>query len=498
MGIAHKRQATSIPNVPTLSGVTGAATLDSSGNIDTSSLLADNTATVSDLGTHITSFVSSTAPSTTATPPPSSSSAGHSSASSNSIPIGSVIGICVGVFAALCAVLLLVLWMGSRQRLEKRAHAKRSAAGARNGQQEEDRRKSGRELWVRMEDNGGEKFAMKRTTQISTVPSSVEGSTPTAVARSITVKSSKSNKTFKSLGYGAGLGLSNTFKTPELPPQLEFTDLDIGSGRGFGHSPPPAPFMREHVPVSWDGETIAEGDSYLSLKHGSAANTVSVMSTPSMVPSFQTPPAVETKLHQWEAAEVVSPDGAEDAYGGVEQEPAQPRHPYAARASDETIRKPTVSSGAQHPNPFLDQNPFDDAASVLAQPVPPSAGSSSSASFYSTHSAYTIRPHEEDAAPPALGSGTLHPGHQREESNVDHAMASLIAALNISPEEARSRLSAAVLPTPRVSAVSAVSGLSGLSTYTSQTASEVDAFALDDERYRRFPLPPTDIEHHSG
>ncbi|KAI5119972.1 hypothetical protein M0805_004351 [Coniferiporia weirii] len=480
----HKRQVSTVPSVPTANGFGGALTLATpTDGVVSTALLASGSPTGLDSNVLTTSVpvVSPTVGSATSSGSAAGSSATTASASSSSISLGAVIGICVGVFVALSAVLLLIYCMGSRRRSEKRAAAKRHG-------DEAERRKSGRELWVKMEDKDNdekyEKYAMKHTTQVS-IPAAA--GVPTTVERSITVKSAKSTKTFKSVGYGAGLGLSETFKTPELPPQLEFTDSDIGTGRGF-EQPVVPPYARtQGAPISWDGETVAEGSSYLSLKRESGSVNFGHVNSPmssSMVVSYQTPPAVETSLHQWEEAEVVSPDGAEDAYGGVEDA----QHQDASRMSQETIKGPITQRGASR-NPFLDQNPFDDvAATVLSQPAPPSAGSGSSASFFSAETDLTMRSDAFAAAEATVAQ------HERADSN-EHALASLIAALNISPQEARERLSAAVMPTPRTSGMSFIAP--SFNTIESST-SEADTVVLDGESYRRFPLPPTDIELHNG
>ncbi|THH07326.1 hypothetical protein EW145_g3466 [Phellinidium pouzarii] len=472
--VPHKRQfTTTIPNVPTGIDLTGSQILASTAPVDSVSLLL-GTAAGPDATTPpiATNALTTTPP--LSSPSTSESSATSSSSTSSSISLGAVIGICVGVFAGLSAVLVLIFCMGSRRRLEKQARMKQS-------ENDVGRRKSGREMWVKMEDKGSdekyEKYAMKRTTQISTVPSSTVGS-PTTVERSITVKSVKSTRTFKSLGYGAGLGLSNTFKTPEMPPQLEFTDSDIGTGHGFTRTAMP-PFARvQEAAVSWDGETIAEGDSYLSLKRESDQPQFAHVNSPmgsSIVVSHQTPPAVETSLHKWEEAEVVSPEGAEDAYGGVEESQHQPRK------SEETIHGAARLVTQSSRDPFLDSNPFEDPSTSHSNPPPPSSATTDS--FFSVNSKLSERSD-------AFGKAAAVVNHHARMDSNEHAMASLIAALDISPQEAQERLSAAVLPTPRVSTASAASF--GVQSFESRTSE-----ATDVARYGRFPLPPTDIELHN-
>ncbi|KAL5504434.1 hypothetical protein ACEPAH_8509 [Sanghuangporus vaninii] len=468
----HRRQITSIPPTPSGSAFIGAATLEDTSNIITESLLVDSTATGDPVGPLTTISISPTSsPASLATS--STSPTSELSSESDSISVGAVVGICVGVFAGLAILILLAYRYVSRRRV----------SSPKGSGKEGERRKSGRELWVKMEEHDGdgsyEKYAIKRTTMNSISPS--DGTGTTTVGRSITVKSAKSAKTFKSLGYGTNLGLAETFKTPDLPPQLEFTDSDIGTGRSFvGNAVSTAPFARvENPPISWDGETVGEGQSYLSLKSGSGSiqyATVKGPVSPQMVISHQTPPAVETQIPQWERAEVVSPDGAE-AYGGVDE----PRHPYAMRFSQETVRnlaaQPQAASQGQTQaqNPFGDQNPFDDPAS---RSTPTTSGTSDSESFFTTKSDLTTR----TGAFAAATATATH--HERMDSN-ERAMASLIAALNITQEEARERLSAAITPTPRESAASG---------YSLGLQSDESKVSLDEASFKQFPLPPTDIK----
>ncbi|KAL5525485.1 hypothetical protein ACEPAG_6821 [Sanghuangporus baumii] len=465
----HRRQVSSIPPIPSGSGLTSAATLEAS-NIITSSLLVDTAATGDPVGPQTTISISPTpSPSSFATSSPSPAS--ESASESDSISVGAVIGICVGVFAGLAILILLAYRYVSRRRISPPKGIGKEA----------ERRKSGRELWVKMEEHDGdgsyEKYAIKRTTMNSISPS--DGTGTTTVGRSITVKSAKSAKTFKSLGYGTNLGLAETFKTPDLPPQLEFTDTDIGTGRSFvGNAVSTAPFARvENPPISWDGETVGEGQSYLSLKSGSVQYaTVKGPVSPQMVVSYQTPPAVETQIPQWERAEVVSPEGAE-AYGGVDE----PRHPYAMRFSQETVRnlpaqpQPASQEQTQTENPFGDQNPFDDPA---LRSTPATSGTSDSESFFTTKSDLTMR----TGAFAAATATASH--HERMDSN-ERAMASLIAALNITQDEAHERLSAAITPTSRESAASG---------YSLGLQSDESKVSLDEASFKQFPLPPTDIK----
>jgi hypothetical protein len=351
-----------------------------------------------------------------------------------------VVGICVGVFVVLSALLLIVLLLGRRSR--RRAQGKNrkwaTIAESQNAQGNVDRRKSGREYWKKMDDENHEgsfeKFAM---TQRS--PGHAEagrGVTEVTVTRSTTMKSTKSNKTTRSL-YGGNLGFSETFKTPDLPPQLEFTDQEMGKGHGVAVPRVKAPFTREHDPVSWDGETIAN-TSFLSLKSDNRIDGMeSGAMSPSMVVSRQTPTAIELERHQWEAAELVSPVGD----GSVGE-----------RQGAHTPSATTTAASRQSKNPFLDPNiKFTNPFATQHH--------GSSPSLISSQSAYSTPP--DSNATDSLAENS-------------RAMQNLLAALNFDAEGGASKTGGANLTV-------ANTRQSNLSSYSNGLG----------ESFSKFPLPPS-------
>lgn len=362
----HRRQAPDItlpgitdpPDAPGLTGATSVGT----DIANPTSLVVDPTATgASDPGT--TDLPDDPPPvplnPTNSAPDPAETNNGEATtsgatSSSKNIPIGTVVGICVGVFAVLCVLLLIVLWLGRRSR--RRAHGKKrkwaSLAESKNVQSNAERRKSGREFWTKMDGGNAdsfEKFAMSQRSPDNTGAGSGGG----GVTRSTTMKSTKSSKTTRSL-YGGGLGFANTFNTPELPPQLEFTDQDMGKGHGVAIPRVKAPFTREHDPVSWDGETIAN-TSFLSLKSDNRIDGVeSGAVSPSMVVSRQTPTAIELERPQWEAAELVSPVGETGEKGQLQPSNRQSKNPFLNPAFN---------------NPFVDKAHGSSLSLVSSQSV---------------------------------------------------------------------------------------------------------------------------------
>lgn len=377
---AHRRQATDIvgiSEIPTGPGITGSTVVETD-IAATNSLLINPSATGTNSEPTDIEDPSPLNPTTSNIDPEETDKATTSGATSSPkhISIGTVVGICVGVFVLLTALLLLVLWLGRRSRRKALGKNRKWAtlSDGRDVQGNTDRRKSGREFWTKMDDDQGEsheKYAMAQRSPHNT------GAGDGGVARSMTMKSTKSNKTTRSL-YGGGLGFANTFTTPDLPPQLEFTDQEMGKGVAIPRVK--APFTREHDPVSWDGETIAN-TSFLSLKsdhriEGLESGAVS----PSMVVSRQTPTAIELEGPQWEAAELVSPVG----------EPAR----------------------RESRNPFLDPpvftNPFADKAhgsspSLISSQSAYSTGSDNNRAMASLLAALNFG--ETDSSISKLGSG---------------------------------------------------------------------------------------------
>ncbi|TDL20841.1 hypothetical protein BD410DRAFT_359633 [Rickenella mellea] len=525
----------------------------------------------------------------------------------STIATGTVVGACLGVFLALSAILFLALRWSRRSRiLASHNHNRRNGGKGglspispssenRNMRNEFERRKSGREAWVKMEDGPssgglggvgaggkGEKFAMAETDYANTragggggggtsIPLKTVDDDTRSVARSVTVRTHKTHKS-----YGPGLGLAQTFAPTDLghghstshanyynynrdnngdadspgPPQLEFTDTEIGKPR--------LQFTREQDPISWGGETVAANDgehdgSFLSLRTsavelnqresasdvGPASGLQSGLSfsllgpgglpglglggfgasggigggagggmgagetprgsgalSPTMVVSRQTPQATSSVLysHQWETAEVVTPDGVADGVdGGVEptyhhhrREPShgtgmgggagtgaagvgmfaiQQSQQSQSKQSKRQREKEDERPRFQSKNPFMSPsasgvntvNPFGDDHAVSGSAAS-NGGLSNGATttttgkqpHYRTHSQSRSQGHshshsqsQSNAQGQGLGQSQSHPyaTATRESTtplpeavrnNDDRAMQSLLAALNFS------------------------------------------------------------------
>ena len=183
----------------------------------------------------------------------------------------------------------------------------------------------------------------------------------------------------------------------------------------------------EAAPVSWDGETVGD-DSFLSLRTASARiesshlSTASSAMSPLVVKVASTPLATPSEPHRWESAEVLHYEPDDET-----------NNPFA---DDNESRK------------SLD-NPFNAGQDT---PVPRRRGSN-----------------------PFSDASALHPLTHTTQGSSDHAMQSLIAALNLSPDEVQDRLRIASMQSIAASVISSSSAMDDCTSVT------------------EFPLPPTQV-----
>jgi hypothetical protein len=189
-------------------------------------------------------------------------------------------------------------------------------------------------------------------------------------------------------------------------------------------------------PISWDGETVHEDDTFMSLRQGRFDSLTggSESLSPTMVKVNNTPTATCSEPHRWESAEVMHYDEAE--FGDSQQV----QNPFSDVASEN--RKSTH-------NPF-----FNAQNKVEAARLRPS------------------NPFTDSARVPRTITHTTE-GQLDSMYSADRALQSLIAALDISPEDAEQRLRIASMQSTHVSVISTGSG--------------------DDTSVAEFPLPPTRV-----
>jgi hypothetical protein len=184
-------------------------------------------------------------------------------------------------------------------------------------------------------------------------------------------------------------------------------------------------------PISWDGETVRDDDTFLSLHSAridsSHLSSASEAMSPTIVRPQNTPFATSSEPHRWESAEVLH---------------------YGDYAGENEVR-----------------NPFSDVESESRKSI--------NNPFFNAQGLLTKRRASNPFSDPAKRPFT----HATQDSNTsisstDRAMQSLIAALDVSPEEVQARLRVASMQ-PSIQS----------------TGSMLE----DDASVAEFPLPPTQV-----
>lgn len=454
------------PELPTIAGVSGLATA-SAGGASASSLITNGnpTSVPSSAGTapaivpgsSTLVITSSGAPTTTTTSGSTASQSAGGSSDSHQIPIGNVIGACVGAFAG-CCLLILLGWLFYKRttRKVKRSRGGKGIAGSplsetRNIQGNVERRRSKLEPWNKL----GEKeidvwegmIPSPQTDNKVTFPPPARAPTPgklgTMFKSSPSIRSTD-EKSFSSEShgqhdFGSTLAGSASFAKyhPHLAEELAKTVTPTRANVGREDAGPP---------ISWDGETVGdEEETFLSLRSGridsSHLSTASEALSPTVVKVSSTPTATSSEPHLWESAEVMHYD---NEYFAHDNDREENQNPFSDESSSErrSVHNPFFNAQDQiivaKRRPSIPTNPFTD----------PSRPSLSSSSRPMTHVT---------------------------QDSTDRAMQSLIAALNVSPEEVQERLRVASMQSMATSAFSSGSALE------------------DDTSVAEFPLPPTQV-----
>ncbi|KAG6865901.1 hypothetical protein C0991_010734 [Blastosporella zonata] len=469
-----KRQDDPVAAPTTIEGVVGTTTAS---NIATTqaALAIDSTAparsqSAPNLGITSTPVTTSEASSTQA-PASSTPSTSAAAASSSPISISTVVGACVGAFIGAIALIVLSLWFYRRysRSLKERARSRRAPGPARNANGEQSRRRSHLEPWNKLEEGDDKWEGMYQTKEIDAV-APMEKLTMFK-KRSPSVRTAYTHKSDEPVTFEAhsfaqyhpslAQELASNEKLDELPIARQFLGrVDAG----------PA--------ISWDGETVRDSDY--------SRGTMSPV--PNM--AIPTPPATTSQLHHWESAEVLH-----------YQEP----DPYSANAHNLLVGERRKSTG----NPFFSAHGSD--SNPHPRPRSNSTRSRASSTRSRSNSTATARPDPEPPIPKVdkgkgraiqpfdyddddndpfadrklptfprpFASHSHNPsGSLSSVSSNDRALQSLIAALDVSAEEAQERLRVASMQPSFVSATS---------TYTSGGEEE--------DVTGSFPLPPLVAGH---
>jgi hypothetical protein len=427
----EKRQASDPLDVPTsVAGISSGALTVGTDMASETSLAFDSAA--SDVHSSVTAppFAITSNPVTTTTPSttsdlPSSSSIVSANASTP-IPMSTVIGACVGAFVGAVALILLGLWFYRRsaQGMKKprsRGHPVQ-LSNTRNAQREHQRSRSRLEVWDKLEDGDDKWEGIYQTKGVDNLGPMEK---LTMFKSSPSIRTTDTQKSEETPMFDL-----NPHPFAQYHPQLAKDLSEV----------PPRPFLgRTDVTptVSWDGQTLGH-DSFLSLQSSRASGAMS----PTMNMAIPTPPATASEPHHWQSAEVVD-------YGGE---------------SAEVIEDPFISSVERNKTY---KNPFFNAQDYKALSKSPQ-GSARTKGKQRAHDLLGY-----DSSPPLKPPHLTHAVAESTSSMAsnERAMQSLIAALDISPEEVQERLRVASMQ-PSV--------MSATSTYEEADVTSMSAF----------PLPP--------
>ncbi|TFK49605.1 hypothetical protein OE88DRAFT_1809338 [Heliocybe sulcata] len=287
----HRRQ---VPSLSAVAGInTAGTTLAVPQPIQTGSLVIDQSATAdgNDVPAQLPTITitSSNSPTPTTVAPTASSSPVSSSSGDSDIPVGTVVGACIGAFAALGLLILLVIWCGKRDK-DVRKHADRNLSG------EGARRRSRLEPWAKLGDDEDKWEGMhSQTSHVQT--REIEDEKFNMFKKSPSVRTRASEKS------------TSEYELPPVPVSSYYPGL----AEELSGIPPPRPFVGRadtEPTMSWGSETVGD-DSFLSMRslrmsQNSAMSPVKDLAIP-------TPPATiyGAHDHKWESAEVIRPEEGE-------------------------------------------------------------------------------------------------------------------------------------------------------------------------------------------
>ncbi|KAH9945338.1 uncharacterized protein BXZ73DRAFT_73498 [Epithele typhae] len=457
---SHKRrQDTPIPGLsgektvdPNNVGSTGALALNTAANANGGVTSAPPLATTSII---LTSSASTTSSSTQSP----SNSAVASSASNSSIPVGTVIGACVGAFVGLAVLIVIFLAWYKRSTDKMSASAARLNVASERAQQRADARS-----FRQLDD--------EKPQQRGVAP----GAPPPSKSPS---QQETDEKNFSMFKKSPSIRTAYTTREDENAydlPKLEFTKYHPTLAEELALEQPDKPFAATARGVSWDGETLGD-DSFLSMR---SVRQESGTMSPTMVMAKTTPPATAfaAQVHQWESAEVLNTDDEIAAAAGVPTS----LNPFADMIEEQPRARsnnPFFNARDIATNPNRQSRARSRSNSRTSRGVsiirPDSRGTITQASmnpFLDMHEAMPTHTVDITQAVEPLNPPTLHKTNASVYSGSsfgsERAMASLIAALDLSKGEVEDRLR--------------IVSMQG-STYSAYSADETDIVP-------EFPLPP--------
>jgi hypothetical protein len=481
LNILRKRDVDANQQVPTASGIGGAMTVNPLAtaaapagglNFDSTAILNNvppqSAIPLADTGLTVT-FTPSPTPSTDpSTSDPAAASASDSSAStSNDISMSTVVGACVGALAG-AIILITIGYCIYKRSAPKRAAAARGPrapmSATRNAHGEDARMRSKSENWDKLGE-GADAASGEADTWESKFPEE------TKEIDSFSVHTEK-----LSMGGAKAAPRAPSIKTVATHKSESAPVFDLGPHPFGQYTPnmelkieepqPPAPSYLGNVEIG-GGPTISWGDgdtvtgSFLSLQ-GRMSGSVSAMAefarpTPNVTYHSVVP-------HRWESAEVEHMDEGSHSNNPFADDANHENHKSGAtnpffggggpiRSVKSSAPKPSLKGKERQltPPPPTEpsRNPFDD---VLAQ---------------------NPETFEPEPIPVIIKHTQTHSQEPSVSSNSERAMQTLIAALDLTPEEVQERLRVASMQPSIIS--------NTYSIYTAETEEVTGAF----------PLPPS-------
>lgn len=370
--------------------------------------------------TVLSSDTSAPTPTPSDSPSSSSDSTTQQASHHSDLPISTVIAACVGAFVGL-AILIVLFWLWYKRSSSKaRARQARSRADSRNARGEVDQRRARGRSWNKLDDDTdrweGQKVEMKEKDKGSSQRDDDEKNFP-MFKKTNSVRTTRTAKALEEHGFDL--------------PAFEFSKYHPSLAQELALEQPAKPYaQRQESGVSWDGETIAD-ESFLNMRTSGA-----------MSPNIakMTPPASIAAVHKWESAEVLTMDDTAST--------SQAENPFA---------EPSVERRTSRANPFFSASDLRHTQSVRsARSRSNSYGggggghsrNTSRASRVTTRSrarsdaAEDVDPFDEATPLPRFR------GHVQTDSTAttssggisEHAMQSLIAALDLTPEQVQERI----------------------------------------------------------
>lgn len=330
---------------------------------------------------------------TTETPASSPSPSAVSNASAP-IPMGTVIGSCVGAFIGAVALICLGLWFYRRyyRSLKKQAQSQRAL---RNAQNDTARRRSHLEPWNKLEEGDDKWEGVYQTKEVDNV----------APMEKLTMfKKSPSVRT------------AWTHKSEEHP----------------------VAFDAQSFPQYHPGLASNKPDKKSAAPPVLALSDVSSSMTSSMDMAIPTPPAVPSQLHRWESAEVI--------------------HYDANQATEKTGEKISYDSGPvierrkSLSNPFFNAQRHSTSTSHSRSSSKSTIVPTTKLNKGKERAVPLENPFGDDNSPPVQPAGSET--HTSSNSQ-DRALQSLIAALEVSEAEIQERLRVASMQPSVFSSISA-------------------------------------------